>query len=548
MRCILGKVGKASEDGETLAARPSLRRPTTSAATSKVQDPHLQLRHGELRRLRQLTLINILVVAGVAGWLPFLGGDPVARWVLAATLPMAAAGSLWLRKVTASTTLYSSEWMVLLGWAPMLAAIGAGIVYAGLFSPTPMLLVVVVYFVALSHDRMVAFIVFGAASGLIAVLGILILTGLTDDPGLVNASHLTWLHEGALFALIQAILLVTLIVARVSRRATRESVVELERAVRVATQREALLQEARAELDRALAVGGPGRFTDQVLGSYRLGEVIGRGAMGEVYRGTHVNGEQHAAVKVLRPGNSDTNRAARFLREAELTAALDASNVVRILEFGDGRDGLPYIAMELLVGVDLAAVLRDRPRLPPHEVCELVAQVAAGVDAAARAGIIHRDLKPRNLFRHQPEYGGAVWKIVDFGIARLADDDGSLTRGNIVGTPAYMAPEQAKGGAVGPAVDIYALGAVAFRALTGEAPFRGADMGTILYHVVHTRPPRVSKLVPVPAAVDAVFARALAKSPDDRPNSATELAIALADALGYEAHTATAAGPVPRRL
>lgn len=505
------------------------------------------MRHGELHRLRQLTLINVLVAAAVAGWLPFLGGDPVARWILAATLPMAAAGSLWLRKVTASPSLYASEWLVLLGWAPMLAAIGAGIVYAGLYSPTPMLLVVVVYFVALSHDRLVAFTVFGVAAGIVAVPGVLLLAGAIEDPGLVSARHLTWLHKAALFGLVQVVLVLTLVVARVSRRATRESVVELDRAVRVATQREALLQEARAELDRALAVGGPGRFTDQVLGSYHLGEVIGRGAMGEVYRATHVSGEQQAAVKVLRPGNPDTNRAVRFLREAELTAALDASNVVRILEFGDGRDGLPYIAMELLVGVDLAAMLRDRPRLPAHEVCELVAQVAAGVDAAARAGIIHRDLKPRNLFRHQPQHGPAIWKIVDFGVARLADDDGSLTRGNIVGTPAYMAPEQAKGDAVGPAVDVYALGAVAFRALTGEAPFRGADMGAVLYQVIHTKPPQPSKLVPVPAAVDAVFARALAKSPSDRPSSAVELAIALADALGYEAHTATAAAPVPRR-
>jgi serine/threonine-protein kinase len=104
-----------------------------------------------------------------------------------------------------------------------------------------------------------------------------------------------------------------------------------------------------------------------------------------------------------------------------------------------------------------------------------------------------------------------------------------------------MAPEQAQGGAVGPAVDVYALGAVAFRALTGEPPFRGADMGTILYRVIHTEAPRASKLVGVSAAVDAVFARALAKSPSERPTSATELAIALADALGYEAHTVTVA-------
>jgi serine/threonine-protein kinase len=536
-------VEDASEATETRAERP-LQRRAASAPAPTGQDPHRTLRHGELRRLRQLTFINILVAAAVAIWLPFLGGDPVARWVLAAMLPMAAAGALWLRKVTASVSLYASEWKVLIGWAPILLAIGAGIVYAGPYSPTPMLLVIVVYFVGLSHDRLVAFTVFGVAAGMVVIHGSLLLAGAIGDPGLVSARSLPWLHRAALFGLTVASLVVTVVVARVSRSATRESVVELDRAVRVAAQREALLQEARAELDRALAVGGSGRFTDQVLGSYRLGEVIGRGGMGEVYRGTHVSGGPAAAVKVLRAGNPDENRAVRFLREAELTAGLDASNVVRVLEFGDGREGLPYIAMELLVGVDLATVLRDRPRLPPHEVCELVAQIATGVDAAARAGIIHRDLKPRNLFHHQPEYGAPIWKILDFGMARLADDDGNLTRGNIVGTPSYMAPEQAQGGAVGPAVDIYALGAVAFRALTGEPPFRGTDMGTILYRVIHTEPPRASKLATLPTAVDAVFARALSKSPSERPSSATELAIALADALGYEAHTVTAAAPM----
>jgi serine/threonine-protein kinase len=517
------------------------RRAATSAAGSTRQDPHRTLRHGELRRLRQLTIINILVAAGVAAFLPFLGGDPVARWVLAASLPMVAVGALWLRKVTADASLYASEWLVLIGWAPILFAIGAGIVYAGPYSPTPMLFVIVIYFVGLSHDRLVAFTVFGLATGMVVIHGTLLLAGVIDDPGLVSARYLTWLHKAALFGLTVSSLIATIVVARVSRRATRESVVELDRAVRTAAQREALLQEARAELDRALAVGGPGRFTDQVLGSYRLGEVIGRGAMGEVYRGTHVTGGPAAAVKVLRAGNPDENRAVRFLREAELTAGLDASNVVRVLEFGDGSDGLPYIAMELLVGVDLATVLRERPRLPPHEVCEIVAQIATGVDAAARAGIIHRDIKPRNLFRHEPQYGAPIWKILDFGMARLADDDGALTRGNIVGTPSYMAPEQAQGGEVGPAVDVYALGAVAFRALTGEPPFRGTDMGTVLYRVIHTEAPRASKLVGVSAAVDAVFARALAKSPSERPTSATELAIALADALGYEAHTVTVA-------
>jgi serine/threonine-protein kinase len=475
----------------------------------------------------------------VAAWLPFLGGDPVARWVLAATLPLAAAGAMWLRRVTASVSLYTSEWKVLIGWAPILLAIGAGIVYAGPYSPTPMLLVIVVYFVGLSHDPLVAFTVFGVAAGMVAIHGSLLLAGLIGDPGLVSARFLPWLHRAALFGLTLASLVVTVVVARVSRRATRESVVELDRAVRVAAQREALLQEARAELDRALAVGGSGRFSDQVLGSYRLGEVIGRGGMGEVYRGTHVNGGPPAAVKVLRAGNPDENRAVRFLREAELTVALDSPNVVRVLELGDGRNGLPYIAMELLVGQDLATVLRERPRMPPQEVCELVAQVAAGLDAAARAGIIHRDIKPRNLFRHQPPHGPPLWKILDFGMARYADDDGNLTHGNIVGTPSYMAPEQAQGKTVGPAVDVYALGAVAFRALTGEPPVRGADMGTILYRVIHTEPPRASKLAALPAAVDAVFARALAKSPSERPSSATELAIALADALGYEAHTVT---------
>jgi serine/threonine-protein kinase len=161
------------------------------------------------------------------------------------------------------------------------------------------------------------------------------------------------------------------------------------------------------------------------------------------------------------------------------------------------------------------------------DVVELVRHVGAGITAAAAVGVVHRDLKPQNVFRH-----GELWKVLDFGVARAADHGDTLTAGQIVGTPSYMAPEQATGADVDHATDLYALAAIAYRALTGHAPHASGDLAETLYRVVHAAPRRPSDLASrLPHEVDLVLAIGLAKHPGDRFASAAELAGALEDAL-----------------
>jgi serine/threonine-protein kinase len=183
---------------------------------------------------------------------------------------------------------------------------------------------------------------------------------------------------------------------------------------------------------------------------------------------------------------------------------------------------VPYIAMERLHGVDLAARLRNenQNRMPSDELVILIDQVARGLEVARLAGVVHRDLKPHNLFHHD----GSVWKILDFGVSKVLDSEGTLTGEGIVGTPQYMAPEQASGGQVTHVSDVYALGAIAYRCLTGRSPFKGKDLAELVYQVVHTPPVRPSALGRVSNAIEDVLAIAMAKDPRRRFPSAVTFA------------------------
>jgi len=182
--------------------------------------------------------------------------------------------------------------------------------------------------------------------------------------------------------------------------------------------------------------------------------------------------------------------------------------------------------MERLRGRDLSTILRTKRAMAPDRVVDLIRQVGAGITAAGAAGVIHRDLKPQNVFHH-----GTTWKILDFGVSRIADASDTLTAGHVVGTPAYMAPEQASGGSVDHRTDLYALAAIAYRALVGRPPYTGGEVAEMLYRVVHTAPPRPSSLATIPDDVDLALAIGLAKKPADRFTTAAELADALEAAL-----------------
>jgi eukaryotic-like serine/threonine-protein kinase len=221
----------------------------------------------------------------------------------------------------------------------------------------------------------------------------------------------------------------------------------------------------------------------------------------------------------------------RFLREMQLASALEVPHVVRVLEIGDARAPMPYLAMERLRGSDLAQLLRERKRLTPDQVLDMVDQVGRGISAAAAAGIVHRDLKPQNLFLADQPGDAPLWKVLDFGVSKLVGGSGTLTEGQVVGTPIYMAPEQAQGHAVDHRADLYSLAAIAYRCLTGHLPFRGRDVPTILFSVVYQMPLRPGALVEVHPDLDACLAIAMAKDPAHRFQDAAELAASLEDAL-----------------
>ncbi len=202
---------------------------------------------------------------------------------------------------------------------------------------------------------------------------------------------------------------------------------------------------------------------------------------------------------------------------------------MRVLATSEPDAAMPYLAMERLQGMTLADQLRRTPVLSPAEVVRLVTQVGAAIDAAGAASITHRDLKPQNLFAV-----GDTWKVLDFGVASLGAQTGTLTRGGIVGTPHYMAPEQARSSKVDARTDLYALGAIAYRALTGRNPFGGTDVPAILYSVVHTMPVAPSSLVELGPDLDRWAALALAKDPAARWPTGAELAARLAAALRGE--------------
>jgi serine/threonine-protein kinase len=372
--------------------------------------------------------------------------------------------------------------------------------------------------------------IFASASITYTAMSVAIISGAVADPGVFASDRPVGrgaLAIGSCFVL--ATFWLAYATARQFRSASLAAIEDLQRATRLASQREALMDELRGDLERALRAG-PGRFSDQVVGGFRLGAVLGRGAMGEVYEATDVATGAPAAVKLLRRELvADPDQLARFARELKASRALDSPHVVRVLD-GAADAALPFLAMERLHGHTLAELFRGEPRLALPALLSLCSQVAAALDVAAAAGIVHRDLKPQNLFWSD----GGVWKVLDFGIALLANDPGMTGELDVIGTPHYMAPEQAQGQRVDPRADLYALGAIAYRCATGRHPFDATDPAAVLYAIVHRMPVRPSALAVVPRDFDRWCALALARSPDRRFASGAALVAALRAALRNE--------------
>lgn len=319
---------------------------------------------------------------------------------------------------------------------------------------------------------------------------------------------------------VEVLIVITYLLARMSRSSTLSAMGMLERArVRIA-QQNALLHEARAHFDRAFAGAREGRYSGQTIEGFRLGDVLGRGAMGEVYEAL-TEDEGPAVVKVMHALRAESEEdVQRFLREAEVTRALDTERVPAVLGWGQAADGAPFLAMERLRGSDLAAILRERGALPIADIDALVKHVAEGLEVAHAASVVHRDVKPQNLFRTTDR----GWVILDFGISRVLASGNTLTGKMVLGTPSYMAPEQAVSSKVDHRADVFALGAVLYRALTGRPAFSAATPALTMFVVQSRQPARPGDLVPLTPDVEAVLALALAKDPDERFASARALA------------------------
>ncbi len=270
------------------------------------------------------------------------------------------------------------------------------------------------------------------------------------------------------------------------------------------------------------------------IGQYALKRKLGEGGMGEVWLAEHGLLKRPCAIKFVRPdlaGHPAT--AARFAREVQAVTGLTHVNTVRVYDYGRAEDGAFYYVMEYLDGPTLEELVRRVGPLPPARVAYLLRQVCGALAEAHAAGLVHRDLKPGNII--VAELGGQwdVAKLLDFGLVQdlSADADDRLTRtGTVLGTPAYMSPEQAAGeSAVDARGDVYSLGAVAYFALTGRPPFQGKALGQLLAAHRSEAPPPLTHLRPdVPADLAGIVARCLAKDTHDRFQSVADLDRALA--------------------
>ena len=281
-----------------------------------------------------------------------------------------------------------------------------------------------------------------------------------------------------------------------------------------------------------MAVRGDQLGRGSVIGGYRIDELIGRGGMGLVYRATNVALNRIYALKVLAPGLAeDEGFRQRFKREMRIAASLHHPNVVGIHYAGE-QDGMLFFVMDYVTGTDLREILIKQGALDPNRAVDLLEQFASALDAAHRRGLVHRDVKPGNIMITVKD-GEEHAYLTDFGLAKKFDTaSGLTTKGSIVGTVDYMAPEQITGGRTDARTDIYALGCVFYQMLNGKVPYERENSVATLYAHVHEPPPplegEVSNAYP---AFAPVFDKAMAKEPDDRYFSAGDFARDAAAAL-----------------
>jgi serine/threonine-protein kinase len=339
--------GAASRDGSVTLA--------TTAADA--------LRDEEVERTRLFIRMGWAISAAAIAGVPLLHAPRVMSLVFVAALATGIAVSAWFHRAFRDPGRYTERAMLALAMMCLVNA-HVAVLYFGTFTITPLIVVIGIHFVARTEAERAARWISATAVALYAIAALAIISGAIDDPGVFASDRPVprgALVAGAVFVL--GAYLLAHVTARSFRRASLRAIESLARATRLASQREALMDELRLDLERALRIGGPGRHTDQVVGPYRLGAVIGRGAMGEVYDASAIATGAPAAVKLIRRELlADPVHVARFLREVRASAALDSPHIARLLDASD-RDP-PYLAMERLHGETLAERLRRDGRLP----------------------------------------------------------------------------------------------------------------------------------------------------------------------------------------
>ncbi|MBU1432110.1 serine/threonine protein kinase [Myxococcota bacterium] len=307
-----------------------------------------------------------------------------------------------------------------------------------------------------------------------------------------------------------------------------------------------------ANLESHDSINATDQLIGQVLGDrFRLLKMLGSGGMGAVYLAEHVGIGKRVAVKVLRAAlREQADLVARFRREGLAVSKLQDAHTITVFDFGVWR-GMVYLVMEFLPGVDLAEVLEKEGALPLSRVLRIAHQVCSSLAEAHSHGIIHRDLKPENIFVLRSANGDELIKVLDFGLAKFVEDAGaseeslngpSVGRGGVfqtqvgtlLGTPYFMAPEQIKGEEVGPWTDLYALGVLIFRMLSGEYPYRGKTPLRVLEGHLSGTLPSFSEVVEglsIPPAVELLVRRLMSRDPKARPASVLEVDEALLDLL-----------------
>jgi serine/threonine-protein kinase len=518
------EIGTQADGPKALASVEGTARPSawaTSSARTPAPTAAAALDKSDLARSHAFHLFGVLAPVAAIAMSLLIGGDPTARllfWIGAGVLGTCNIGLVF---ITSKADRYSPRVAGVL-WVISTIAIQPAIYYFGPFSAVVMIDVIGIVFIALGRVHSTALATMAVCITGHVALAVPIAFGWIVDRSILPSMHATHMQLALAEGLILGFMIASYSLGRWARRMNARALTELANAMRViGDQQQAMAEAADAEQRQKRA--NDGRWTGQYVGEFKLGLVLGRGSMGEVYEARSDRG-QVAAVKLLNArATASSGIVERFHREMEIAARLESPHIVRVFSVSGPAEPVPFIAMERLGGSDLATRLRSESRLPSDELVVLVEQVARGLEVARLAGVVHRDLKPHNLWRQ----ADGTWKILDFGVSKVLDSEGTLTGDGIVGTPQYMAPEQASGGDVTHLADVYALGAIAYRCLTGRTPFKGKDLAELVYQVVHAAPVRPSALGRVPRSIEDVLAIAMAKDQRRRFASALSFAQAL---------------------